>query len=447
MGDGTLLRKGELRLFMAVRKCDLVAVKELIDEGVSVKAIDGSGETLLHVAARVNCVKALQYLLKEFQANPNILCERKRSPLMIAAEEGHTKIAEILINHDADVGLVNPIYGFTALMRAAIRGRVKIVKLLLDNGADYSQKDKMGRTAFDHARKWGKENVAQMLAKAGATASSKTMEFETPRADDQVDSTDITPQQPESPKEAEIASDKGTEPTDKKSKLLKQRLEGMLEILEGVDISLAAGGEISTTISGSVKETFIKELLSQVLPHPFRFGSGQAIDDKGNLSEQLDVVIEYPFLPSFPIVGFSHSRLYLAEGIAAVIEVKTNLPKQKDPLVKQAERLARLERSLPTQSITGEAPVDRIPFFAVGYEGWKGDDRLKQMIKSLLVDTQHISGALQISPPCFVSRPNFGDFSLEGPKAIWGFIVCIHQAISAFSSMSFDLNKYRQLID
>ena len=49
------------------------------------------------------------------------------------------------------------------------------------------------------------------------------------------------------------------------------------------------------------------------LPPIYRFGTGDATDSTGNKSGQLDVVVEYPFSPSLPVVGTGQSRLYLAE--------------------------------------------------------------------------------------------------------------------------------------
>jgi hypothetical protein len=104
-----------------------------------------------------------------------------------------------------------------------------------------------------------------------------------------------------------------------------QRLMGMQSILNGVHQS---GGGLSSATIGQERAAFIDQFLSGVLPPIYRFGSGDATDAAGNKSGQLDVVVEYPFAPSLPIVGAGQSRLYLAESVAAVIEVKSNLAGQ-----------------------------------------------------------------------------------------------------------------------
>ena len=61
----------------------------------------------------------------------------------------------------------------------------------------------------------------------------------------------------------------------------------------------------------------------------FFVGTGDATDAGGNRSGQLDVVVEYPFAPSLPL-GVGTTRLYLAEGVAAVVEVKSDAAGQTD---------------------------------------------------------------------------------------------------------------------
>jgi len=52
------------------------------------------------------------------------------------------------------------------------------------------------------------------------------------------------------------------------------------------------------------------------LPNHFRFGTGDATDRSVANSGRLDVVVEYPLVPSLPIVGPEKTRRYLAEGIS-----------------------------------------------------------------------------------------------------------------------------------
>ncbi len=126
------------------------------------------------------------------------------------------------------------------------------------------------------------------------------------------------------------------------NKYISSRLEGIQQMLFG---AYCAGSKLSSATKGREREQFVDSFLSQVLPSPFRFGTGDATDRFGNKSGQLDVVVEYPLLPSLPVVGQPLSRLYLAESIAAVIEVKSDIRNQWQEVMDTAASLSQLKRN------------------------------------------------------------------------------------------------------
>lgn len=77
-------------------------------------------------------------------------------------------------------------------------------------------------------------------------------------------------------------------------KSLAARLEGIQKILMAHH---GAGALFPTAAKGSERETLVREFLERVFPPPFRFGAGAIADSAGTLSGQLDVVVEFPFLP------------------------------------------------------------------------------------------------------------------------------------------------------
>lgn len=89
------------------------------------------------------------------------------TPLMKAADDGHTAIVEALLKAGADVNAIDED-GQTALMMAADEGHVQIVKLLLNAGANVNAKDEDGETALMKALDENHAEVADMLRKAGA---------------------------------------------------------------------------------------------------------------------------------------------------------------------------------------------------------------------------------------------------------------------------------------
>ena len=193
-----------------------------------------------------------------------------------------------------------------------------------------------------------------------------------------------------------------------------------------------AGGPLSSASKGSGRERFIDVFLSQVFPPPFRFGQGDVTDTAGRRSGQLDVVVEYPLLPSLPGVGNqASSRLYLAEGVAAAIEVKSNVASQWSEVVSTATKLALLERHF--DSSMGPTPERRIPLFAIGYSGWKETKAIRERLGDAPID-----GILVIDAGVFVQAK----MSVTGSWSLWGLVACLHESVSRLKSTSADPLAY-----
>jgi len=213
---------------------------------------------------------------------------------------------------------------------------------------------------------------------------------------------------------------------------LKSRLDGLLRILQGVH---EASANSASATSGTEREQFINLFLDQVMPAPYRFGTGVAIDTAGHRSGQLDIVVEYPFLPSFPLPGLP-SRLYLAESVAGVIEVKSNASNQWDQVKDTAEALAPLQHDLGYHLQTGIGRTGlngRIPLIVVAYKGWKKGETLLNKLTSSPVD-----GILIIESAIFATSigPNATDGVAAGAEALWCFIQCLHSLTSVLNTAS-----------
>ena len=83
-----------------IKKGDVIAVRECIASGVSADLRNRFGWT----------------------------------PLMLAANEGHTRIVSLLLSEGADVNAIND-FGASALAYAALRGKCRAIQALLDAGA------------------------------------------------------------------------------------------------------------------------------------------------------------------------------------------------------------------------------------------------------------------------------------------------------------------------
>ena len=210
-----------------------------------------------------------------------------------------------------------------------------------------------------------------------------------------------------------------------------QRLAGLQLILNGVHKSSVG---LSSASIGHERASFIDEFLSKVLPPIYRFGTGDATDSTGAKSGQLDVVVEYPFAPSLPMVGAAQSRLYLAESVAAVIEVKSNLSNQWHDAVNTAQALAPLRRAFGATVSFGHGPQPQIPLFTVGYTGWKALSTLQTNLNTC----PDIFGALVIDAGLYASKR----MTAHGPLALWGLIADLHFLTNSLQSASTDPISY-----
>ena len=217
---------------------------------------------------------------------------------------------------------------------------------------------------------------------------------------------------------------------------VEQRLAGIQTILNGVH---QQGSALSASSRGSERQGFIDDFLSRVLPPIFRFGTGDATDSQGNRSGQLDVVVEYPIAPTLPSVGGSApTRLYLAEAVAAVIEVKSNVSSQWSEAQRTSDLLSPLRRSYgASMTMGGFPPSPTIPLFVAGYTGWK----TMSSVQSHLNANPNVSGILVIDAGLFASSSQFGAVQATGPWALWGLIGILHlitNSLQAASTNPFD---------
>jgi hypothetical protein len=207
---------------------------------------------------------------------------------------------------------------------------------------------------------------------------------------------------------------------------LLQRLAGIQQILCGVH---AGSSPMSSATSGHERAAFVDNFLAQAFPSPYRIGTGDVTDAQGNRSGQLDVLVEYPVTPSVPLAGAA-SRLYLAEGVAAVVEVKSNCAAQWNQVVSTVAQLSKVKRTYGATVGFGSPPTPDIPHFVASYTGWNQ----AATVTAKLAAAQGIDGVLIIDAGIFVSSARFGGMTATGPLSLWGLICCLHQATNSLAS-------------
>lgn len=104
-------------------------VKKYLSSGADPDAVDSSGYTALHYAAR----------------------------------SGHRQICEMLLDHGANVNAMTRSGGATPLHRAAYQGHVQVTQLFVQRGADVTLRDSDGMTALHKAAERSKVAICRLL--------------------------------------------------------------------------------------------------------------------------------------------------------------------------------------------------------------------------------------------------------------------------------------------
>ena len=198
-----------------------------------------------------------------------------------------------------------------------------------------------------------------------------------------------------------------------------------------------AGGQgLATAQAGSERETFLREFLQKVFPAHRRFSTGTITDSSGERSGQVDVAIEYGFVPSFPMPS-TDERLLLAESVALVIEVKSDLSAQWPEVRSTTESVRRLKPQLNPVMFFGQGPPDRIPIVAVGYRGHKTVSSLRNRLDTTPAE-ERPDAALVIESGSFCG---FG-VTKQGPLGLYALCFGINSVLSRLGFAAPDLLSY-----
>ena len=129
----------------------------------------------------------------------------------------------------------------------------------------------------------------------------------------------------------------------------------------------------------------------------------------------------------------SKPRLYLAESVAAVIEVKSDVASQWSEVESTAKQLRPLQRYFGASMSFGGPPAPHIPIFAVGYRGWQQLPTVHAKAQGGVVD------GIFVIEPCLFSGIGV---QATGPVALWAFICALHTTVLSLSSASTDPIAY-----
>ena len=195
----------DAHLIDAVRAGDEVAVRTLLDRGLSPRTAEIDGTTALHWAAHhdhpaiagllieadatvdatnrygvtplalasLNGSTEMITRLLEAGADPNLPNPEGETPLMTAARTGNAAAIDSLLAHGAEVDAVEAWRQQTALMWAAAQNQAPAVDALLAAGADPNARSARGFTPLLFAAREGHVGILDPLVGAGADVDDR----------------------------------------------------------------------------------------------------------------------------------------------------------------------------------------------------------------------------------------------------------------------------------
>lgn len=220
---------------------------------------------------------------------------------------------------------------------------------------------------------------------------------------------------------------------------VQQRLQAIQAILTAAH---KGGHDLSSATIGSERESFVNLVLGNVIAPPFRVGTGDITDHAGRSSGQVDVVIEYSNSISFPLLQGNAARLYLAESVCCVIEVKSDLSKQWKQVVPKAQKLSSLTREPGALIAAGSPPSETIPLFVVGFTGWKDSETATRNLATGRAGAKSLSGVLVIDEGIYVSAEGDQPRAVTGPESIFEFLLNLEALTSSMIAAKPRLRPY-----
>lgn len=159
--DAVILPHEETALYHAVTKGDGRMVRLLIGRGADAKKRIEDGSTYVGLAVQLGYKNVLKLLIEEGHVELDLARNDGLTPLMMAVQKGSSNMVTILLRHQANPN-VQHSSGIEALHLAAQYGHTKIAEALITHGADVTRQYK-GMGAIEIARSGGHEETANVI--------------------------------------------------------------------------------------------------------------------------------------------------------------------------------------------------------------------------------------------------------------------------------------------
>ncbi|XP_048242398.1 ankyrin-3-like isoform X2 [Haliotis rufescens] len=161
-------RLGNTSAMLCVMSGHEEILKVLVSHGADLK---GRGYRYLHMACARGHISIVRYLLSYEDININERTIHEETPVMMAAEAGHSDVYDHLVSEGADLSFTDDS-DRDCLMLACKGGNMSIVKQLLSlNTFNINRKDRLNRTPVMLAAEAGHSDVYHLLVSEGADLS------------------------------------------------------------------------------------------------------------------------------------------------------------------------------------------------------------------------------------------------------------------------------------
>jgi len=169
---------GETPLFTAIKADSPSTIRTLVENNASLNARDNQGNSILHAAVRWNAVNSAAFLVR-LNIDINAHSLNGNTPLHDAVMLGIDEIETLLINSKANLEVRN-IDGNTPLMEAAKSGFISSVEKLARNGADPATRNIRGDTPLHIAVGMERYDLVNMLLGLGTSIHARNTRNRTP---------------------------------------------------------------------------------------------------------------------------------------------------------------------------------------------------------------------------------------------------------------------------
>ncbi|MCJ1385017.1 hypothetical protein MMC17_008135 [Xylographa soralifera] len=158
---------GSLALLWAASRGQDATAKKLLAEGANVQAVDGHSRTPLLLAAMNGHEAVVKLLLATEAVNPQSKDSDGRTSLILAVKYCYEGVVKLLLATES-VNLESKDFEGRKPLILAVQNRCETMKHLIQDTADIEAKDEFGGTLLTSAIENGSEKICQILLDKGA---------------------------------------------------------------------------------------------------------------------------------------------------------------------------------------------------------------------------------------------------------------------------------------